>query len=49
MRPPGAARKSSAASAVRIRDLLAFVSLAAVYVPAQDATRTDPLRALRRS
>ncbi len=29
--------------------LLAFVSLAAAYVPAQDATRTDPLRVLRRS
>ena len=29
--------------------LLAGVSLVAAYIPAQDATRTDPLRALRRS
>jgi ABC-type lipoprotein release transport system permease subunit len=29
--------------------LLAAVSLVAAYIPAQDATRTDPLSALRRS
>ena len=32
-----------------VAGLLAVVSLAAVYVPAQDATRTDPLTALRRT